>query len=701
MYRPSPLRVPDIATLIHKRRGSIAKAIASFHPVLEKSRVRVYGCRSPGKPGTQLLTVLSMRGVERLMRKSKYSRAMEVWKWTSKMAHAICHSIHAKDTGAAGVDAASTPLDDPLSCLQWPKRDVSMASHGTVDLEPEDVEVVTLQRFQERFTAAPEIVLKERDEPEEEEEDDDDDDEEANEEQFMHEEEEEEQPRLPRTSPPGAKFTVPSRAEVRSSDADVITAPSTPEKPVAREHHRRMVHLPHAMSGDTQPPSSALTVKPSTSEKRPAACVVAPTIVSSDPDPAAEKAARKAAALERRRQRRREKAQQVRAEAAAVKAQASASKRSPKRSNPSASEIGPGANGEGAPTRKRVKQETTARIHDHANDGVLADVIPHAAAALVLPLSLHSTPTTTPRLTPVTLTTPPSSNYTTPPFSGSMTSVAFGINSFLHSREGTPMSSRIGSPIMIAAGADEPHPNLRVHSNGDMADIGAILHGHETTPTNQNVKMMHAGVPQLPYGVHGPPPAFLCSPSQPRAPRLSPSRRFQFALPPVPNPSPPATAFATSLSPSNQMANAFCSPTYGRGTHVHAHAQMAQQPQHQYAPHMQMSASGMYFHGSGLSPRQLQFGAPTPTAVAYSHPPYSSPHSPHSLPSPSAAHHPPAATMTAATNGQTTQNTPPTHVSGAVSHAPYGWMKEQGVAMGGVTHHTAGGHRPCIDMHAR
>ena len=73
----------DVCQLICLRKGSVAKAIHDFTGV-EKARMPVLCQRSSGSGCTQVLTVLTMAGVQRLMTSSRQPIARSVLQWLSE-----------------------------------------------------------------------------------------------------------------------------------------------------------------------------------------------------------------------------------------------------------------------------------------------------------------------------------------------------------------------------------------------------------------------------------------------------------------------------------------------------------------------------------------------------------------------------------------------------------------------------------------
>lgn len=70
----------DICLLIHTRKGNVAKTVGQFSPV-EKARMRVLCPRANGCVSTHMLLVLTLAGVERLCRSSRFPRTQEVLAW--------------------------------------------------------------------------------------------------------------------------------------------------------------------------------------------------------------------------------------------------------------------------------------------------------------------------------------------------------------------------------------------------------------------------------------------------------------------------------------------------------------------------------------------------------------------------------------------------------------------------------------------
>jgi len=79
----------DVCLLIHTRKGNVAKSIGQFDEH-EKARMPVLCPRSNGTVSTHILTVLSVKGVKRLLNSSRSSRAPHVLKWILNQVENIC-----------------------------------------------------------------------------------------------------------------------------------------------------------------------------------------------------------------------------------------------------------------------------------------------------------------------------------------------------------------------------------------------------------------------------------------------------------------------------------------------------------------------------------------------------------------------------------------------------------------------------------
>jgi len=79
----------DVCLLIHTRKGNVAKSIGQFNEN-EKARMPVLCPRSNGTVSTHILTVLSIKGVKRLLTSSRSSRAPHVLKWIMGQVEHIC-----------------------------------------------------------------------------------------------------------------------------------------------------------------------------------------------------------------------------------------------------------------------------------------------------------------------------------------------------------------------------------------------------------------------------------------------------------------------------------------------------------------------------------------------------------------------------------------------------------------------------------
>jgi hypothetical protein len=492
------LFLTDIATLIHKRRGSIAKAIAKFNPLLDKGRVRVYGCRSPGRPGTQLLTVLSMRGVQRLMRRSKYKRAREVCKWTIKVAMDLCNSIAAKEAGlyggSAAAAAAAAAANDSLSAPLAPSR-FPLSKVCKEDIQPIDVEVVSLESFQKRTGRKPEIVLRhikgeELEEVEEEEDDEEEDDAE-------HSSDDADSEALER-------YALSGDAEDPSVEYDdeddlqlAIDQPHDEEEVggwgAAAEEEERDEGGAAAAEMESEPAAQSYEEDDG----------IAPPIV---PKQTAEEL-RRQRKNERRRQRDREKREAKQAAAAiksldevpegigsiasklsliSTKTKKKAAKRALSPAAPSASPESPAAASSiraPSPALKRAKQSIAQLTFSRTQESQFS--LPAAAAGGSSRQSLPSalvTPESTPRLTPMLMSAASSgSNVLTQVMS--------------QSRDITPLSSRQSSPLPLMNPL-VPRRHLRLSSKimdaADLTAIGIGVSPRGGASSQQQQQLMHS-----------------------------------------------------------------------------------------------------------------------------------------------------------------------------------------------------------------
>jgi len=93
MGTPNPTNLyivaKDLCLLIHIRKGNVAKAIAQFDDS-EKARMPVLCCRSNGVLSTHVLTVLTLRGAERLLLSSQSRRAQYVHEWIMGHLQSLC-----------------------------------------------------------------------------------------------------------------------------------------------------------------------------------------------------------------------------------------------------------------------------------------------------------------------------------------------------------------------------------------------------------------------------------------------------------------------------------------------------------------------------------------------------------------------------------------------------------------------------------
>ena len=99
----------DVCQLICLRKGSVAKAIHDFSAA-EKARMPVMCQRSSGSGCTQVLTVLTVAGVQRLMNASRQPIAKSVLQWIMEKIHEIQTE---KKAGADAIGAGNTVTQPP------------------------------------------------------------------------------------------------------------------------------------------------------------------------------------------------------------------------------------------------------------------------------------------------------------------------------------------------------------------------------------------------------------------------------------------------------------------------------------------------------------------------------------------------------------------------------------------------------------
>lgn len=504
----------DIATLIHKRRGSIAKAIALFNPRTEKGRVRVYGCRSPGKPGTQLLTVLSMLGVQKLMASSKYQYSKRVRQWTMDWAKALLKAIPIRESKTAA-PADTTSSIKHLAALVFKDK-----------ITPAEVEVLSQAAFDRlKLTFGgkpilPETVVEEGAEGDMEEEPEDDD--EIADEELQQEEEEGE---VMADEGAAAAAGSPDAAEMDLNDMfadgndDNLMMDNDDDLPwlklnqenepvaaaaaAAAASSKRVRSSASPQRASASPPAAAARapkVKPVKAKSKTSRLASTEAASSSSsaaaaaagaPDPSEAELVQslmERTSSERRNEKRREKAKQKREEArvaASAAAATAAAAKSPSPPVPKKKRTHSPAMAAAAASLSRAARSPSPPVAKVSSRSQAAPPIPKRVKRESLGTSQISparpmldvrslshlcTPESTPRLTPLTVSASSASTHATPSFAS-----VFGAGSTPQSRDITPLSSRQNSPMPLYSGMQPVKRHLRMSSNpAGMVDLAAL-----------------------------------------------------------------------------------------------------------------------------------------------------------------------------------------------------------------------------------
>ena len=613
--------------------------------------MRVYGCRSPGKPGTQLLTVLSMLGVQKLMASSKYKHAKRVRQWTMDWAKALLKAIPIKESKAQA-PADTPPAIKHLAGLVFKDK-----------ITPTEVEVLSQSAFDKlRLTFGgkpilPETVVEEGAEGAMEEEPEDDDqiaDEELQQgeeeavDAAMADEGAAQEPELDLNDmfPDGSddngmvdNAELPWMQLQRSGQEDEPVAAAAAAAPSSSKRARSSplpqpapASPPAAVSRKVKSVKSKSKTSASSSSAAAAAALVADTAGASDrADAELVQSLMDRTSNDRRNEKRRERAKQKREAQAATSSAAAAAAQSPSPPVPKKRKQTPAV----APAASRASRSPSPPLAKVSSRSLAAPPLPKRvkreslgtsqAASPARPvlnvrsLSHLCTPESTPRLTPLTVTASSTSTYATQSFAshGQHTPMfGSGSGSTPHSRDITPLSSRQNSPMPLFSGMHPPvKRHLRMSSNPPgMVDLAALEVTAGTasgTGSDISPKGTAAGssmVPQMPhpsmamtapqmsyhqamYGqFHN---AFMQSGfAQPQQHQMmfQPSMNFMPAI----------------LSPegaAQQHANAMFSPAHGKSVTLPTPAHSLMMPS--------QSRGGAFTFGSSLSPRGTSVN-PTP-----------------------------------------------------------------------------------------
>jgi prophage antirepressor-like protein len=125
----------DVCLLIRIRKGNVAKAISQFDDA-EKARMPVLCCRTNGVYSTHVLTVLTVRGVDRLLRTSQARRAQNVHEWIMNHLQSICSVRLYSSSGTDSTTSTSSKTefaskhDDSPEPIQESEDDSDTSSEG-------------------------------------------------------------------------------------------------------------------------------------------------------------------------------------------------------------------------------------------------------------------------------------------------------------------------------------------------------------------------------------------------------------------------------------------------------------------------------------------------------------------------------------------------------------------------------------------
>ena len=118
----------DVCQLICLRKGSVAKAIHDFTS-LEKARMPVMCQRSSGSGCTQVLTVLTVAGVQRLMSASRQPVAKSVLQWIMEKIGEIQREKNAGASLSTGNTLGFTPPDPSHAQQRSPQQPRQLPGH--------------------------------------------------------------------------------------------------------------------------------------------------------------------------------------------------------------------------------------------------------------------------------------------------------------------------------------------------------------------------------------------------------------------------------------------------------------------------------------------------------------------------------------------------------------------------------------------
>ena len=117
----------DLCTLIHTRKGNVAKSIGGFHDH-EKARMAVLCPRSNGSVSTHILTVLSIAGMYRLLNSSRSPLAPVIMKVLYEVVNALYTEEEDKRKGKEGKAAAALAHSNAAaSAISAPSSDAARA----------------------------------------------------------------------------------------------------------------------------------------------------------------------------------------------------------------------------------------------------------------------------------------------------------------------------------------------------------------------------------------------------------------------------------------------------------------------------------------------------------------------------------------------------------------------------------------------
>ena len=138
----------DLCTLIHTRKGNVAKSIGSFLPS-EKARMSVLCPRSNGSVSTHILTVLAMNGMYRLLNQSRSPLAPEIMKCIYSTVDAIQdEERHFENKGRdahSSTDTSASHSPEPRDYSAPSNASASASGAGSHVMSEEEIEVTGIQ----------------------------------------------------------------------------------------------------------------------------------------------------------------------------------------------------------------------------------------------------------------------------------------------------------------------------------------------------------------------------------------------------------------------------------------------------------------------------------------------------------------------------------------------------------------------------